>query len=166
LVRRASPAGPTAFRIAARGKSTNELSFESSLANVPAGAPWRNCEKGILTVPVRSCFNASEAEKENVPPGECATSAATSLGSCAMISFNGNAIMSPAGASVRAGAGDVAAGATVFGGGGDAGARTGCSATGAAEGDPLECLENIFLKTPNINRLVILPEPLGHVDSN
>jgi hypothetical protein len=132
LVRLASPAGPTAFRIAARGKSIKELSFEPSLANVPTGAAWRNCEKGILTMPERNCFIASEAEKENDPPGDFKTSAATSLGNCEMMSFNGNSIMSPAGAAVRAGAGDGAAGAAVFGEGDGAGARAGCSATGVA----------------------------------
>jgi hypothetical protein len=130
LVRLARPAVPTAFKIAAKGKSIKELSFEPSGANVPAGAPWRNCEKGIRTMPERNCFVASEAEKENVPPGDFKTSAATSLGSCAMMSFNGNSIMSPAGVAVRAGAG--AAGAAVFGEGDGAGARAGCSATGVA----------------------------------
>jgi len=165
LERRASPAEPTAFRIAARGKSIKELSLEASSANVPGGEPWRNCEKGILTVPDRNCFTASEAEKENDPPGDCKTSAATSLGSCAMMSFSGNAIMSPAGVAVRVGAGDGAAGAEVPGGGAGAGARTGASATGAAAGGGLACLENIFLKTPNINRRAILPEADWHVDS-
>jgi hypothetical protein len=136
------------------------------LANVPGGEPWRNCEKGILTAPVRNCSTAKPAERKNMPLGRSKTSAAKLSGSHAIISFNGNAIISPVRAVLGAGAGDGAAGfgaraATAgaagvegFGGGAATGVRTGASVAGPA-GGALVVLENNLLKTPNINRAAV-----------
>jgi len=52
--RLASPPGPSAARINGKGKSIKVASCVKLFANVPPGAPWRNCEKGIRTAPVRS----------------------------------------------------------------------------------------------------------------
>jgi len=123
---------------------------------VPDGAPLRNCENGIFTMPVRNCSNAILAGKEKVPPDRCTTSGATVVGNRERISFNGSTIVSPACFGITPGGAVIGCPAVAAVRGAPAGAGTGAgirsSWAGASAGCELADFEKNFFKASNMDR--------------